>query len=81
MKYSCATCHPEVQHPDVDWCDSCKGKETATDNAIGIVYTVHWNELIEALNGMVQAMDKDLHELMLAKLKAIEVLNKVKEKE
>ena len=46
-----------------------------------IAYDEHMNELIEALNDMVQAMDKDLQELMLAKLKAIEILNKVKEEE
>ena len=46
-----------------------------------IVYTEHWDELIGALDGMVQAMSKDLDELLLAKLKANEILNKVKEKE
>ena len=55
-----------------------------------IVYTEHWDELIEALDGMVQAvplsldellLEVGLDELLLAKLKANEILDKVKEKE
>ena len=25
--YTCAGCHPEEQHPDVDYCDDCEGGE------------------------------------------------------
>ena len=46
-----------------------------------IVYTEHWDELIEALDGMVQAVPLSLDELLLAKLKANEILDKVKEEE
>lgn len=55
-----------------------------------IVYTEHWDELIEALDGMVQAvplsldellLEVGLDELLLAKLKANEILDKVKEEE
>ena len=25
--YTCAGCHPNEQHPDVDYCDNCEGGE------------------------------------------------------
>jgi len=36
--------------------------------------TIVFNELLESLEGMVSAMSSDLHDLMLAKLRAIEAI-------
>ena len=43
-------------------------------NAEAIVF----NELLESLGGMVDAMSSDLHDLMLAKLRAIEAIKAAK---
>lgn len=37
LGYTCARCHPEEQHPDVDWCGKCFAPEPVGEKWVRII--------------------------------------------